>query len=112
MNYRHGDLGLFSIKELPKDNIEKSNSKNIMIGSHGNSHRYNIGELYISKIDHPFIFGYFIATEETILFHKSHGDKEIIMNGTKYKEAKIKPCIYELRKQNEETHEGMQAILD
>lgn len=107
MNYRHGDLALISVKELP-DNLEKSFSKILMKGSHGNNHSFDEGEFFLKK-NSDIVFGYLVAGENTNLFHISHGEKT---KNKRLRKAKINPDIYELRKQHEETHEGMKPIID
>lgn len=73
-----------------------------MVGSHGNNHNIDKGELYFKK-ESNFIFGYLVA-QNTTLLHPEHGDK----NG----EAKIEDGIYKLIKQNEFTPEGLIPVQD
>lgn len=101
-NYRHGEIALVGVKELPKD-LELSNSKCIMVGSHGNSHTIDNGDLYFKK-DGDFIFGYLVA-KNTHLIHPEHKEK----NG---KSCKIADGIYQLIKQNEYTPEGLVPVID
>lgn len=106
MNYRHGDLELVGIKELPKG-LTLSKEKVLLVGSGGNPHSFDKGEFYSKRVDN-FIFGYFVA-KDTTLFHIEHGE---IIKAKKLREAKIEDGIYELRNQNEDTHEGMRAVID
>jgi hypothetical protein len=106
MNYRHGDLALIKINQLP-EGLQISNNKTLLIGSHNNAHSYNVGEFY--PIDEEIILGYFVAIKGTELYHKDHGVK---INNKKLRIANIEPDIYELRKQQENTHEGMKPVID
>lgn len=105
-NYRHGDLALIGIKKL-MENLKKSNSKVLMKGSGGNNHSFDNGKFYPCEKD-IFVFGYFVA-ENTTLFHIDHGKK---VEGKRLRQAKIANGVYELRKQNEDTHEGMTPVVD
>ena len=106
-NYRHGDMALIKIKELPQG-LKKSASKILMTGSGGNHHKYDVGEFYLIK-PKGFVVGYFVATNKTKLLHCEHGKK---IKGKQLREAKIDAGIYELRKQQESTHEGMRPVED
>lgn len=105
-NYRHGDMALIGIKQLPED-IKKSKSKVLMKGSGNNNHSFDNGKFYPHNKG-EFVFGYFVA-ENTTLFHKDHGK---IVEGKRLRQAKIDKGIYELRRQNEDTHEGMKPVID
>jgi len=105
MNYRHGDLALIAIKELPQG-LTETKSKVIMIGSGGNDHTFDKGRLYLTIVN-QFTIGYFEAVEGTKLFHIEHGE-----GSKKIKEALIQKGIYEVRKQQEDTHEGMRPVID
>jgi len=105
MNYRHGDLALVEISELPKG-LSETKTKIIMTGSNNNPHSFDTGKLYLKRIN-SFVFGYFVA-KNTTLFHKEHG----IGNKIGFKKAKIQDGIYELRQQNEDTHQGMRQVVD
>lgn len=107
MNYRHGDLALIEIKELPKG-LKETKTKTLMMGSNNNPHIFDKGKVYFNNVDN-FIFGYFIAENNTFLYHKDHGKK---IKGQELRKAKIKKGIYELRKQNEDTNEGMNPVVD
>ncbi len=106
-NYRHGDLALIGIKELPKG-IKETKSNVIMQGSHGNDHMFEKGKLYL-KNDGDFVIGYFVAESGCKLHHVDHGVK---IKGKEVRESKIKKGIYELRKQCEDTHDGMKQVID
>lgn len=105
-NYRHGDLALIGIKELPK-NLKPSKTKILMTGSGGNNHSIDKGTVYLKNED-DFIFGY-LEAKNTKLYHIEHGNK---VKGKSLREAKIKDGIYELRKQMENTHSGMKQVID
>ena len=104
--YRHGDLCLLEIKDLP-EGLKKSTSKILMTGSGGNHHKYDVGEFYPVK-QPGFVVGYFIA-KKTKLLHRDHGVKKA---NSKFKEASIADGIYELRRQSEDTHQGMKPVQD
>ena len=92
-NYRHGDVCLIGIKELPKG-LKSSKDKVILRGgSGGNSHSFNKGTFY-PKVDGTNVIGYLKALGTT-LFHADHGEKK---KGN-IREAKIGNGIYEIRRQ-------------
>ena len=105
MNYRHGDLALIGIEKLP-DGLIETQSKIIMTGSGGNDHTFNNGRLFLKNVN-QFIIGYFEAFDNTKLFHVEHGE-----GNSNLKEATIEKGFYEIRKQCEDTHEGMRPIQD
>lgn len=96
--YRHGEIAFIKIKELPKK-LTKSNSKIIVQGSHGNAHSFDNGELYFKQ--DGYIMGYFKA-KNTKLFHLEHSPKGV----------KIPDGIYEIRKQQEFTPNGLIPVID
>lgn len=104
--YRHGDLALIEISDLPKD-IKKSDSKILMNGSGGHNHTFDHGEFYPKQ--GGLVIGYLVANNRTRLYHPEHGkvviDKEL-------REAKIAEGLYELRRQQEDTHDGMKPVVD
>ena len=106
-NYRHGDIALIGIKELPTG-LTKATT-NIIIDqdqtSGGNAHSFKRGEIYFKNVD-TFVFGY-LEAKNTTLFHAKHGEGKDAL-----KTAKVEDGIYELRRQNEETHEGMRVVVD
>ena len=103
MNYRHGDLALIGIKNLPKGLKESKSNVLMTKGSGGHPHTFSNGKLYISTVG-EFVFG-FLKAKNTSLHHAEHGEG-------KNKVAKIKDGIYELRRQFEETNEGMKEVID
>jgi len=101
--YRHGEIAFILTDKLP-NNLEKSNSKEFLKGSHGNPHTYDNGELYLKDVD-DYIFGYFVA-KNTKLYHKEHGE------GQGIKEAKLPNGIYELRRQVEFINDELKQVED
>lgn len=105
-NYRHGDLCLFEVSELPAG-MEKSDEKVLMAGSHGHNHTYDNGDFY--PHEDGLVIGYLVAATNTKLFHPEHGR---IVKGKELREAKIPQGIYQLRRQQEDTHDGMKPVID
>lgn len=101
---RHGDLGLFPTKNIPKG-LKKSSTKILMIGNTGNHHSFDVGTFY-PHVDGSWIIGYFKA-KNTTLFHTDHGVKEGLV-----RKAKIVDGIYEVRRQVETLHEGFRPVID
>lgn len=106
-NYRHGDLCLIGIKMLPKD-LKETKTDVIMTGSHGHDHTVKNAIVYLQKSG-DFIVGYIVADKGCILYHLEHGE---VVKGKKLREAEIDQGIYELRKQCEDTNEGMKPVID
>jgi len=104
--YRHGEIGLTLIEELPK-NLELSGSKTIVKGSHGHSHDISQGELYFKNVN-EYVFGYLVA-KDTKLLHLEHGTK---INGQKMREAILPDGVYELRKQQEVVNNELKPVID
>lgn len=101
--YRHGEILLVKVDSLPKG-LKLSNSKTIMMGSHGNNHNIDTGKLYLTKPEiGNFTFGYLVA-KKTNLLHPEHKEK----NG----KCPIKDGIYQLIKQNEFTPQGLIPVID
>jgi hypothetical protein len=105
-NYRHGDLGLIGVSELPAG-IEQSKSKILMTGSGGHNHTFDHGDFYPKK--NGLVIGYFVANNRTRLYHPEHGK---VVKGKELREAKIAEGVYELRRQQEDTHDGMKPVVD
>ena len=104
--FRHGDLGLSPVEKLPGD-AEKSKTNVLMKGSNDNDHSIDNGQVYF-KDENQSVFGYLIA-KDTTLFHVDHGEQ---VPGKKLRKAKIPDGIYALRRQVEDTHEGMRPVVD
>ena len=92
---------LVKVDKLP-ENLVPSKEKIFMVGSHGNNHSIDNGTLYFNK-EGDFIFGY-LEAKNTSLHHPEHQDDS--------GKAKIEDGIYELRKQNEFTPEGLIPVQD
>jgi len=97
--YRHGEILLLKIKSLPKGLKEKK-SNVLMSGSHGNSHSFTNGKLYLKEDGQTF--GYLVAKGTTLL-HPEHGEDG---------KAKIADGVYQLIKQVEYTPEGFKPVVD
>lgn len=100
-NYRHGEIGFIGIEKLP-EGLELAQTNQIMVGSHGNSHSIDKGELYF-KNDGEFKFGYLVA-KDTNLLHPEHSPN--------IGDAKLQDGVYQLIKQNEFTPEGLIPVQD
>lgn len=105
MNYRHGDMALISAGKLPSG-VKASQSKVLMVGSGGKDHSFEGGVFY-PKTENLTVG--FLQAKNTILFHEEHGNK---IEGKKLRETKVEDDIYEVRKQQEDTHEGMKPLQD
>jgi hypothetical protein len=106
-NYRHGDLMLCQIENLPEGLTRVSKRKILHAGSHGNEHSFNNGVFYPQKSSGN-ILGYFVAKNTTLL-HPEHG---LVVKNKKLREAKIADGIYELRSQVEIMYQGMREVVD
>ena len=102
--YRHGEICFVKIDKLP-NGLKKENSKIIVKGSHGHDHTFDTGKLYFKK-ENDFVIGYFVS-ENTTLFHEEHGEGKGLL-----KKAKLPNGIYEIRKQQEYTPEGLKPVID
>lgn len=100
--YRHGEIAFVEIEKLP-DGLTKTETDTIVIGSHGNNHTYSGGELYLLEKLDGYTIGYFKA-KNTVLRHPEHGDKK--------GEAILPDGLYEIRKQQEFTPEGLVPVID
>lgn len=102
VNYRHGDIALIGVKEIPTG-LKISKSKTIHKGK-TQEHKFDNGKFYLN--DGEIVIGYFIAKNTTLL-HPDHG------KGNKGdKKAKIKDGVYEVRVQQEITHKEMRRVED
>ncbi len=99
--YRHGEIALVKVDKLP-EGLELAKTNIIMVGSHGNNHSIDQGELYFKK-ESDFVFGYLVA-KDTNLLHSEHSPK--------IGDAKIEDGIYKLIKQQEFTPEGLVPVID
>jgi hypothetical protein len=99
--FRHGEILFCQIEKLPKG-LKETKSKVFATGSHGNSHTFDNGKLYL-KQDGDYIFGYFVA-KDTNLFHPEHSPK--------IGDAKLPDGIYELRRQQEFVNSELTPVID
>ena len=106
MNYRHGDLGLIGVGQLP-EGLTASKSKVLMTGSGGNDHTFNVGTFYPNNDGQ--VVGYLKAVDGTKLLHPVHG---ILVEGQKLREAVIWTGVYKCVRQGEQTHDGMRPVED
>lgn len=97
--YRHGEILLVKVKSIPKG-LKVSDSKTLMVGSHGNSHTISEGKIYFKDED-QYIYGY-LRAKNTKLFHPEHSPQG----------DKIEDGNYQLRRQVEFTLEGLVPIRD
>lgn len=104
--FRHGDLGLVDVGSLP-EGLKKSNTKILMKGSGGHDHTFDHGEFYPTK--KGLVIGYLVSNNRTRLYHPEHGK---VIKGKDMREANIPAGIYELRRQQEDTHDGMKPVED
>lgn len=100
-NYRHGEIALLGVDKLPKG-LKESKTNVLTAGSHGNSHTFNKGKLYLKNEDNG-VFGYFVA-DGTSLLHPEHSPK--------VGDAKIADGIYKLIKQVEFLPDGFKTVID
>lgn len=103
---RHGEVIFFPVDKLPIG-LKKARTDVIMRGSGNNPHTVVNADLYFKKED-DFVFGYLKAKKGTKLYHKEHGLKKV--NGLM--EAPLKAGCYQLRVQNEKTHQGLKVVTD
>jgi hypothetical protein len=103
--YRHGDIALEVVSEIPKEAIKINTKVLLQSGSGGNPHSFDKGTFY--KLEDGMTIGY-LKAKGTSLLHKEHGEKQV--GGLK--SAKIPDGIYRIVKQVEHTHEGMRQVID
>ena len=98
MNYRQGDVALVGVDKLPKG-LEAGANVLLQEGSGGNPHTFEGGKFYPQVKDS--VLGYLVA-KKTKLFHIEHSPKgDEIENG-----------VYQVIRQNEDTHEGLKVVED
>ena len=82
-------------------------------GSGGHHHTFDHGRFYPktdnARIQNGTVIGYLVANNRTKLLHLEHGK---VVKGKDLREAKIEAGIYEIRKQVEDTHDGMKPVED
>ena len=97
---RQGDLAYIKIDKLPKELKETKTNIVLQNGSGGNSHSFKGGKFY-KKEDGQFIIGY-LKANKTKIYHTEHSPKGDI----------LKDGFYEIRRQNEETINGLKQVID
>ena len=102
VNYRHGDIALIEVNKIP-DKLKASRSKRLHKGK-TQEHKFDNGVFYPKE--QGIVIGYFVAKNTTLL-HPEHGKGD---KGNK--KAKIKDGIYEVRVQQEITHQEMRKVED
>jgi hypothetical protein len=107
-NIRHGDMALIAIDAIPKvlEDLLPSESKVLLVGRNGNAHSFTNGTFYDDEDGQ--VVGYLVAEPGCKLLHRDHGSE----TGGTLREAEIPPLIYQVRRQAEETHEGMRPVED
>jgi len=108
MNIRHGDLVLIGIEKLP-EGLTATEATVIMKGSGGNDHTVVKGVIY-PNADRQFIVGYLEAKRGCRLLHPEHGKNRKISGDLRI--VRIPQGFYELRRQSEDTHNGMVKVVD
>lgn len=93
---RHGDICLKQISKLPKG-LKETKTTILETGSHGHNHFIDKGKVYFQKVN-DYVFGYLVA-KNTTLDHEEHG--KVLLNG-----------VFELRKQQEFTPQGLVPVID
>lgn len=103
---RHGDLLLVETEKLPSG-LTVTDTDIIMHGSNGNAHKAVDCKLYLHN-EGQFIIGHLVTGEKACLLHKEHGKGK-----GEFKKAPLPANkIYELRRQVEDTHDGMKPVID
>ena len=97
--YRHGEILILKIKSIPKG-LKEEKTNVLMTGSHGNSHTFTSGKIYLKQDGQTF--GY-LRAKNTTLLHPEHGVKG---------KAKIADGNYQLIKQVEFTPSGLVPVID
>lgn len=106
-NIRHGDLVLVGVDKLPAG-LKASKSNVLMTGSGGNDHVVKGGTVYPVE-GKPFVIGYLVTNGRAKLLHPEHGTA---VKGNGLRSVTIPAGIYELRRQVEDTHQGMRPVVD
>ena len=118
-NYRHGDVSLvqeakiggetITFNKLPSG-LKVAKEAVLMKGSHGNNHSFKNGVFYPTTDErYPFLIGYFKAEEGATLIHLDHGKQS---GRQALRIAKVPAGVYAVMGQHEDTHSGMQAVID
>jgi hypothetical protein len=97
--YSHGEISFITIDKLP-EGLEETKTNVFAKGNTGNSHTFEGGKIYL-KNNGQFIIGYFEA-HNTKLYHDEHSPEG----------AELPDGVYEIRRQNEYTPEGLVPVID
>jgi len=103
--YRQGDLIFRAVRSLPKLAEAKTNVL-LKNGSSGNPHTFSGGKFY-PKIEGNFIIGFLRAGKDCKVFHAEHGDKDDVLRS-----GNLPAGHYEVRRQSEETINGLKQVID
>lgn len=98
-SWRQGDICGLPVDNLP-EGLEQSKT-NVLLqeGSGGNPHTFKGGQFYPLAKDN--VLGYLVA-DKTKIFHVEHNPKgDLIQDG-----------VYQIIRQNEDTHEGLKPVID
>ena len=106
MNIRHGDMALIGVEKLP-EGLTASRSNILLTGSGNNPHTVDRGTFYPDQ--NGQVVGYLVADDKCRLFHPDHG-QEVTKSDSR--EVTVPKGIYAVRRQIEDTHEGMRAVED
>lgn len=109
---RQGDLVYIPNQEnysvtIPSD-LKKADTDVIIKGSGGHDHKVVNGEIYF-KQSGEFVLGFLKANKNAKLLHAEHG---VVVKGKTLKEADLPEGVYQIRRQVEETNEGLRPVLD
>ena len=109
--FRHGDLLLLPNQKnfpvtIPRG-VKKATTTILMRGSGGHDHSVKNCDVYFVKED-IFVFGYLAARTGAKIYHVEHGDTQV----GSVKEATLPKGVYQLRKQHQDTPEGMKPVQD
>ena len=105
--WRQGDLCFVKIDSLPTG-LKESKSKTLLSnGSGGNPHTFSGGKWY-PKLEDEFTIGYLSAGTQCKVFHVEHGD----IDEKGRKSGKLPKGIYQVKRQSEETIEGLKQVID
>lgn len=105
--YRHGEILFVPVSSFP-EGLEKADTDVIMNGSGGNDHKLVGGDIYFKNVD-QFIFAYINAKKGHKLLHIEHGK---LVKGSSLKECSLPVGLYEVRRQFENTNQGLKPIID
>jgi hypothetical protein len=103
---RHGDLVFVPIAKIPRGLKKDTTGILLQTGSSGHPHSYKAGTFY-PRVEGDYNLGYLNA-KNTKLYHFEHGDTDV--GGLR--EAELPDDKYEVRRQVEQTQDGMRPVMD